>query len=108
MYDNHLKGGDRMSARSIVFLLIVVFFTFSLSGCYYFSAKKEIAKAEKLISELKGAGGEKKAPYEYCSAEKFLEGSKIEFSQNDFGPARALAERSTSAAQAGLAESKKK
>jgi len=97
-----------MSARSIVFLLIVVFFTFSLSGCNYFSAKKEIAKAGKLISELKGAGGEKKAPYEYCSAEKFLEGSKIEFSQNDFGPAKALAERSTSAAQAGLAESKKK
>jgi len=97
-----------MSGRSIVFLLIVVFFTFSLSGCYYFSAKKEIANAEKLLSELKGAGGEKKAPYEYCSAEKFLEGARIEFSQNDFGPAKALADRSTSAAQAGLAEVKKK
>ncbi len=97
-----------MSARSITFLLILVFFTFSLSGCNYFGAKKEIGNAEKLISELKGAGGEKKAPYEYCSAEKFLEGAKIEFSQNDFGPAKALAERSTSAAQAGLAEVKKK
>ena len=108
MYDNHLKGGDRMSARSIVFLLIVVFFTFSLSGCYYFSAKKEIAKAEKLISELKGAGGEKQVPYEYCGAEKFLEAANIEFSQNDFGPAKALAERSKSAAEAGLAQVKKK
>jgi hypothetical protein len=97
-----------MSGRSITILLIVVFFTFSLSGCNYFSAKKEIANAGKLVSELKGAGGEKKAPYEYCSAEKFLEGAKIEFSQNDFGPAKALAERSTSAAQAGLAEAKKK
>jgi hypothetical protein len=88
--------------------MVIFLLSFFTSGCYYFSAKKEIGNAEKLISELKGAGGEKKAPYEYCSAEKFLEGSKIEFSQNDFGPARALAERSTSAAQAGLAESKKK
>ena len=94
--------------RCLVFLIMVVFFAFSLSGCQYFSAKKEIASAEKLLSDLKGAGGEKKAPYEYCSAEKFLEGAKIEFSQNDFGPAKALAGRSTVAAQAGLAEVKKK
>jgi hypothetical protein len=91
-----------------IFLFIFVFFTFSLSGCNYFSAKKEIGNAEKLLSELKGAGGEQKAPYEYCSAEGFLEVSRVEFSQNDFGPARALAERATSAAQAGLAEIKKK
>jgi hypothetical protein len=97
-----------MSGRSMTFLLILVFFAFSLSGCNYFSAKKEIGNAAKLISELKGAGGEKKAPYEYCSAEKFLEGARIEFSQNDFGPAKALADRSTAAAQAGLAEVKKK
>jgi hypothetical protein len=91
-----------------IFLFTLVFFTFSLSGCYYFSAKKEISNAEKLLAELKGAGGDKKAPYEYCSAEKFLEGARIEFSQNDFGPAKALADRSTSAARAGLAETKKK
>jgi len=97
-----------MDRRNLTFLFILVFFAFSLSGCNYFSAKKEIGNAEKLVSELKGAGGEKNAPYEYCSAEKFLEGAKIEFSQNDFGPARALAERSTSAAKAGLAEVKKK
>ena len=97
-----------MSVRSVAFLLIAVFFTFSISGCYYFSAKKQIGNAEKLLAELKGAGGEKKAPYEYCSAEKFLEGAKIEFSQNDFGPAKALADRSTAAAQAGLTEAKKK
>jgi len=94
--------------RCFVFLILFVFFAFSLSGCHYFSAKKEISNAEKLVSELKGAGGEKKAPYEYCSAEKFLEGAKIEFSQGDFGPANALAGRSTAAAQAGLAEVKKK
>ncbi len=86
-------------------LFLLCFFT---SGCYYFSANKEIGKADKLISELKGAGGEKKVPYEYCSAQGFLEASRVEFSQGDFGPARALAERSVSAAQAGLAEIKKK
>jgi hypothetical protein len=89
-------------------LFIFVFFAFSLSGCYYFSASKEIDRADKLLSELKGAGGEKKVPYEYCSAQAFLEGSKVEFSQGDFGPARALAERSVSAAQAGMTEIKKK
>jgi hypothetical protein len=97
-----------MSKRVWTFFCLIVFLSFSLSGCYYFSAKKEIANAEKLISELKGAGGEKQTPYEYCSAEKFLENSKVEFSQNDFGPARGLAERSKSASQAGLAEIKKK
>ena len=97
-----------MAKRIGTLAMVIFLLSFFTSGCYYFSAKKEIGNAEKLVSELKGAGGEKKAPYEYCSAEKFLEGSKIEFSQNDFGPAKALAERSTSAAQAGLAEVKKK
>jgi hypothetical protein len=97
-----------MNKRFLTFLFIFVFFAFSLSGCNYFSAKKEIGNAEKLLSELKGAGGEKKVPYEYCSAEGFLEVSKVEFSQGDFGPAKGLAERSKSAAQAGLAEIKKK
>ena len=97
-----------MKKTYFTFLFILVFFAFSLSGCNYFSAKKEIGNAEKLLSELKGAGGEKKVPYEYCSAEGFLEVSKVEFSQGDFGPAKGLAERSKSAAQTGLAEIKKK
>jgi hypothetical protein len=89
-------------------LAVFVLFSFLLSGCYYAGAKKEIANAEKLLSELKGAGGEKMVPYEYCSAEKFLEGAKIEFSENDFRPATELANRSKSAAEAGLVEIKKK
>jgi hypothetical protein len=97
-----------MKKGYFIFFFIFVFFTLSLSGCYYFSANKEIRNAEKLLSELKGAGGEKQVPYEYCSAEGFLEVSRVEFSQGDFGPARGLAERSTSAARAGLAEIKKK
>jgi hypothetical protein len=97
-----------MSKKTWTFLFILIFFSFSLSGCYYFSAKKEIANAEKLFSELKGSGGEKQVPYEYCSAEKFLEAAKVEFSQNDFGPAKGFAERSKSASEAGLAEIKKK
>jgi len=97
-----------MKRGYFVFLFILVFFAFSLSGCYYFSAKKEIGNAEKLLAELKGAGGEKKTPYEYCSAQGFLEASRVEFSQNDFGPAKGLAERATASAQAGLAEVKKK
>jgi hypothetical protein len=97
-----------MGKRSLALLFTVIFFSLSLFGCQYFSAKKEIANAGKLLSELKGAGGEKQVPYEYCGAEKFLEAANIEFSQNDFGPAKALAERSKSAAEAGLAQVKKK
>ncbi len=85
-------------------LVMLILFSFLLSGCYYFSAKSEITGAEKSLAQLKAAGGDKTAPYEYCSAEKFLEASKIEFSQNDFKPAKELASRSKAAAEAGLAK----
>jgi len=103
-----LKGGDCMSKRIWTFFCLIVFLSFSLSGCYYFSAKKEIANAEKLLSDLKGSGGEKQAPYEYCSAEKFLEASKVEFDEGNYKPAKGFAERSKSASEAGLAVAKKK
>jgi hypothetical protein len=97
-----------MSKRIWAFLIALVFLSFTLSGCYYFSAKNEIKSAEKLISELKGAGGATLVPYEYCSAETFLEGAKLEFDHNDFKMAKGFASRSKSAAEAGLAEVKKK
>jgi hypothetical protein len=97
-----------MSRKVWAVLFLFVFLSFTLSSCYYFSAKKEIDNAEKLLSELKGSGGEWQTPYEYCSAEKFLEASKLEFGQGDFGPAKGLAERSKSASEAGLAAIKKK
>ena len=89
-------------------MLVLVFFSLSLSGCYYFAAKKEMKNAESVLMELKSAGGATKVPYEYCSAEKFLEISKMEFNENDYKHAREFAARSKSAAQAGLAEVKKK
>ncbi len=97
-----------MGKRMMTFLLVLVFFSFPLSGCYYFSARNEIKGAEKLTSELKGAGGATRTPYEYTSAEKFLEISKMEFDENDFKAAKGFASRSKSAAEAGLAEVKKK
>ena len=97
-----------MSKKIWIFLMVLVFFSFSLSGCYYFSAKNEIKNAEKLIAELKGAGGPTLVPYEYTSAEKFLEVSKIEFNENDFKSSKGFASRSKSAAEAGLVEVKKK
>jgi hypothetical protein len=88
--------------------MVLVFFSFSFSGCYYFSARNEIKRAEKLLSDLKGAGGATLAPYEYCSAEAFLKMSKMEFDENDFKWARDLATRSKSTSQTGLSEVKKK
>jgi hypothetical protein len=101
-----LKGGESMK-KTHMFLAVLILFSFLLSGCYYFSAKNEIKNAERSVAELKAAGGEKSVPYEYCSAEGFLTASKKEFNENDFKPAKELATRSTSAAQAGLAEIKK-
>ena len=97
-----------MDKRTWIFLMILFFFSFSLSGCCYFSARDEIKSAEKLVNDLKGAGGVAVVPYEYTSAEKFLEISKIEFNDNDFKAAKGYAIRSKSAAKTGLTEVKKK
>ena len=96
-----------MGKRGFCFLVVLVFVSLGLSGCYYFSAKSEIKTAEMRYMELKGAGGAEKVPYEYCSAEKFLEISRKEFDENDFKTAKGYATRSKSASEAGLAEVKK-
>ncbi len=90
------------------FLLVLVFCSFSLSGCGYFAARNEIKAAEKATAELKGAGGATLAPYEYCSAESFLEISKYVLTENSWKKSKEFAARSKSAAEAGLAEVKKK
>ena len=66
-----------MSKRGLTLLLVLVCFSFSVSGCGYFVARNEIKAAEIATAELKGAGGATLAPYEYCSAESFLETSKF-------------------------------
>ncbi len=97
-----------MEKRAWAFLLVLIFFSLSLSGCYYFAAKNQIRVAQGLVSDLKGQGGEKLVPYEYCSAETFLEISRMEFNQNDYKHAKGFADRSKSAAEMGLAEIKTK
>ena len=97
-----------MSKRGFSLLMVLVFVSLSLPGCYYFSAKREIGNAQTLLDQLKSAGGPTKAPYEYCSAEKFLEISRMEFAENDFKHAQGFASRSKGAAEAGLAEVKKR
>jgi len=97
-----------MSKRGFSLLLVLVFVSLSLSGCYYFSAKKEIGNAQALLDQLKSAGGPTKAPYEYCSAESFLAISRMEFGENDFKHAQSFAGRSKAASEAGLAEVKKR
>jgi hypothetical protein len=90
------------------FLVVFVLLSFFLSGCYYFSATKEMKAAEQSFAELKAAGGQTLVPYEYTSAEKFLEISKIEFNEPGYKPAAEFARRSKAASQAGLAEIQKK
>ena len=89
------------------FLTILLILSFLTSGCYYFGAKREMGNAERLISQLKAAGGEKQVPYEYCSAEKFLEVSRMEFNENSYNGAYTFAVRSKAAAEAGLSKVKK-
>ena len=97
-----------MSTKTLKLLIILVLISFFTTGCYYFAAKKEMKSAEQLISELKKEGGAKLVPYEYCSAENFLEVSKGEFGDNDFKQAKEFATRSKSAAETGLTQVKKK
>ena len=97
-----------MNKRIGKFLVFFVLFSIALSGCYYFSATKEMKAAEQSLSELKAAGGATLVPYEYTSAEKFLEVAKIEFSEPGYKPAAEFARRSKAASQAGLAEIQKK
>ncbi len=97
-----------MRMRTVILLLIFVFLSFSFSGCYYFAAKNEIKEAEKYLAELKAAGGEKSAPYEYCSAESYLYAAKLELNHNDYKVAKGFASQSKSASKAGLEVIKKK
>ena len=89
--------------KLIVVVLVVFAFSFALSGCYS-ATRNQMQTAQKLISDLKAQGGEQKAPYEYWSAEKYLEVSGIEFNETGYGPAKEFADRSIAAAQAGLAK----
>ena len=102
------KGGECMLRRVLVSVLIVCFLLPFISGCAYWPAKKEMGKAEAALAELKAKGGATKAPYEYCSAESFLQMSKMEFGENDFQRAKQFAITSQSASQAGLTEAQKK
>ncbi len=97
-----------MNKRLGKFLVVFVLFSLILSGCYYFSATREMKAAEQSLAELKAAGGATLVPYEYTSAEKYLEISKIEFSEPGYKPAAEFARRSRAASQAGLAEIQKK
>jgi len=101
------KGGEMMRKRTLGLLSMVVIFSFLISGCAYFSSQKEMKNASQLLSELKGADGAKKVPYEYCSAEKLLEASNKEFTHGDYPSARDFAVKSQSAARAGLSQVKK-
>ncbi len=94
--------------RKPIWGCLVILFVLSIfsSGCYYFRAKDEMGKAAQLISDLKAAGGQQKVPYEYCSAEKFLEVANKEFDENDYKKAEDFAIRSKAAAQAGLTKVK--
>jgi len=94
-----------MRKKVALFVVILTLLTF-VSGCYYWSAKKEIASAEALMGELTDAGAMGIAPYEYKSAEKLLENAKGEFAQNDCEHAQVFALQSKAAAEAGLAKSK--
>jgi len=97
-----------MDKKTWSILIVLVFFSSSLSGCGYFAARNEIKSAERATAELKRAGGETLTPYEYCSAESFLEISKYVLTENSWKASKEFAARSKSAAETGLAEVKKK
>ncbi len=97
-------------SRRIWVLLLVLMLAFSLfiSGCFYPKAMKAINGAERALSDLKAQGGEKLVPYEYCSAERYLENAKLEAGESDWSHARSFADRSRAASEAGLSQIQKR
>ena len=89
-------------------LMTLCLLSFILSGCGYHATKKEIATVERMVSELKASEGDKLVPYEYCSAESFLQVSKYRFAENNFKQARIFLGRAKSAAETGLKKVKGK
>jgi|GEM_PF-313484 len=89
-------------------LILCLLLPFTSGCCTYWSAKKEMDKAETALAELKAKGGATKVPYEYCSAESFLEASKFVLNENSWKVSREFSARSKSAAEAGLAEVRKR
>ena len=89
----------------VCFVILCLLSLFS-SGCAYNKAKSEVSKAAQMVSQLKAAGGQQKVPYEYCSAEKFLEISNKEFGRTDYKGAEQFAIRSKAASQTGLSKVK--
>lgn len=96
-----------MDRRILRIVALVVFFSFTLSGCYYRAARKEMKEAAVLLEQLKAADGPNKVPYEYTSAEKFLEISRLEYDSVDYKGAHKFATISKTKAQEGLALVKK-
>ncbi len=97
-----------MGRRNWVFLAIFILIPLLLYGCGFYETRDQIRSAEKSLSDLKAAGGEKLAPYEYCSAEAYLGISKMFYDKAQYKTAGEFVGRSKSASDAGLAEVKKK
>ena len=96
-----------MDRRILKVLALVVLFSLTLSGCYYWSARKEMKEAAMLVEQLKAADGPNKVPYEYTSAEKFLEISRLEYDSSDYKGAHKFATVSKAKTQEGLSQVKK-
>jgi len=97
-----------MGKKMWLFLVIFVLIPFLLFGCGFNEARNQIQSAEKSFADLKAAGGEKLAPYEYCSAEAYLGISKMFFDKAQYKNAGEFVARSKSASEAGLAGIQKK
>ena len=90
---------------SLIFFVLIPFFLF---GCGFYETRNQIQSAEKSFADLKAAGGEKLAPYEYCSAEAYLGISKMFYDKAQYKDAGKFVSHSKSASEAGLAQIKKK
>ncbi len=97
-----------MKQKSWVLLFVFTLFCLVSPGCSYFAARDQIRDADRLVSDLSAGGGEKLVPYEYCSAEAFLDISRMGFDDYDYKAAKEFADRSKAAAEEGLSKVKSK
>jgi hypothetical protein len=97
-----------MGKRNWVLIGVIILIPLFLNGCGFYETRDQIRSAEKSLSDLKAAGGDKLVPYEYCSAETYLGISKMFYDKAQYKTAGEFVGRSKSASEAGLAEVKKK
>lgn len=98
------QGGASMIRRIVpgmMLFALVAAFSLAMGGCY---AEQQVKQAERALATAKAVHADYLAPYEFASAEYYLENAISQMRESDFNAAVTFAQKSKS--QADLADQK--